>query len=223
MVFDVLGTVVDEASARRSAAAQLLASTASRDDIVRFSEEWEGLETQQIDAVAHGHSQWSSCDEIRADALRSVAIRHPRAEWRESTLHTAALFGRDVRPWPDSVRAVDTVRSHCPVFALTNGSRSTITEMSRRTGLTWTKLITADEVGTFKPNARMYERLGSTTSVDPSTTLFVAAHPWDLDAARRHGYNTALVRRPGVVERALYDHDVADLDGIVSLFITGPR
>lgn len=221
VVFDLLGTIVDEVPARRSAVAELLSSTVVHDGVVRFAEEWEGLETEQIDAVAHGRSQWSSCDEVRADALRAVASHYPRVGFVESALRTAALFGRDARPWPDSVRAVDILRSRCPVFALTNGSRSTITEMSSRTKLTWTELVTADDVGTFKPDARMYERLETVTAVDASTAVFVAAHPWDLDGARRHGYRTALVRRPGVVERAMYDHDVQDLNGIVSLFIGG--
>lgn len=219
MVFDVLGTVVDEESARKTAAAQLLASAASHNDAVRFAEEWAVSETERIDAVAHGHHPWSSCDEIRADALRTVASRSPDPDLSGDALRAAALFGRDIRPWPDSVEAVDALRSRCPVFALTNGSRSTMTEMFRRTGLAWTELVTADEVCTFKPNARMYERLASATAVHPNTTLYVAAHEWDLDAARGHGYSTALVRRPGVVEHARFDHIIQDLNEVVGLLI----
>lgn len=223
VVFDVLGTVVDEESARRQAIATLFGSAnADGNGVEPFTEAWEALETEWIGAVASENRAWATCDDMRAEALHDVASRHPEILFSTDALTRAALFGRDIQPWADSVHAINALHASCPVFALTNGSAPTMAEMSRRTGLNWTELISADEVETFKPNARMYERPRVRVNVDPRRTLFVAAHPWDLDGAKLHGYKTALVLRPGVIAQSGYDHVVQDLNGIAALFAAAP-
>ena len=171
-----------------------------------------------MDAVRHGERPWASHDELRAEALRSVVTNHPEGNFSVDALEEAALFGRRVEPFADSVPAVETMRGDHPVFALTNGSAATMAEMSERTGLEWTQLISADEVQTFKPNPEMYERMRVRGGLEPGRTLFVAAHPWDLDAAKRHGYRTALVLRPGVLRSAgRYDYEARDLNEIAEM------
>ena len=223
VVFDVLGTVVDEDAARKRAAATLFASVSSSGDAVEpFALAWDAVESDLIGGVASGRGPWATRDVICLNALQDTVRRHPDVSFSPEALTEAALFGRDIEPWAESVRVIDALRAERPVIALTNGSAPTMAEMSRRAGLRWTELISADEVETFKPNPRMYERLTSRGIADPHTTLFVAAHPWDLDAAARHGYRTALVLRPGVPAQAGYDHLVDDLDGIAALFSDTP-
>ncbi|BBZ25885.1 haloacid dehalogenase [Mycolicibacterium madagascariense] len=220
VVFDVLGTVVDEDEARKRATATLFASAGrSADAVDAFALAWDEAESELIGAVAGARAGWETHDAICLKALRDIVRRDEAgASFSAEAMSTAALFGRDIEPWPESVRAIDALRAERPVIALTNGSAPTMAEMSRRTGLRWTELISADDVETFKPNPRMYERLTSRGIAEPRTTLFVAAHPWDLDTAAQHCYRTALVLRPGVPAEAGYDHLVDDLDGIVALF-----
>jgi 2-haloacid dehalogenase len=221
LVFDVLGTVVDEDAALLRAATKLLDSADLDSDVAEvFARLWAAEETQRMDAVRHGERAWASHDELRAEALRFVVSDYPDGDFADDALEEAALFGRQIEPWPDSVAALEAIRGVCPVFALTNGSAATMAEMSDRTGLRWTRLISADEVHTFKPSPQMYEWMRVRGGLDTGRTLFVAAHPWDLDAAKRLGYRTALVLRPGVVgSTGDYDHEARDLNEIAQLVL----
>jgi 2-haloacid dehalogenase len=186
IVFDVLGTVVDEDAALRRATAELLDSADVDSAVVdAFAQQWAAQETQQMDAVRHAKRSWASHDELRAEALRSVVTNYPDGSFSVGALEEAALFGRQVEPWADFVAALEAMRGDHPVFALTNGSAATMAEMSERTGLEWTQLISADEVRAFKPSPEMYERVRVRGGLEPGRTLFVAAHPWDLDAGSR--------------------------------------
>jgi 2-haloacid dehalogenase len=92
--------------------------------------------------------------------------------------------------------------------------------MSGFAGLRWTTLISSESVGTFKPDPRMYEHALTTLSLDPASCLFVAAHPWDLDAAAAHGFRTAYIDRssnsPSQMDDfgARFDHAESDLAGL---------
>jgi 2-haloacid dehalogenase len=52
-------------------------------------------------------------------------------------------------------------------------------------------------VEAYKPSPAVYELAITSLGLDPSRTLMVAAHAWDLRAAASHGLKTAFVARPG--------------------------
>ena len=52
-------------------------------------------------------------------------------------------------------------------------------------------------VRAYKPSPAVYELAITSLDLDPSRTLMVAAHAWDLRAAASHGLRTALHRPPG--------------------------
>jgi 2-haloacid dehalogenase len=85
IVFDVLGTVVDEDAALRRATAKLLDSADVDSAVVdAFVQQWAAQETQQMDAVRHGERAWASHDELRAEALRSAVTITPTATFRST-------------------------------------------------------------------------------------------------------------------------------------------
>jgi 2-haloacid dehalogenase len=59
------------------------------------------------------------------------------------------------------------------------------------------RLISVEEAGAWKPAARAYEYAASVTDTKPADMLMVAVHPWDVDGARRAGYQTVWVNRTG--------------------------
>ena len=211
LVFDVLGTVVDEDGSVRRAVAELLpGSTAAA--VEGVAADWLAAHESAVSAVVSGRRPWVSGDRLRREALREVLDAHPEVGPSDDAVRRAADVGHRLDPWPDSPAALRRLATRYRLVALTNGSEAQSAAMSDRAGLAWHHLLTADEVRRFKPADAAYrlplERLGLT----PATTLFVAAHPWDLDGAARHGYRTALVRRPGVEAPAdAYDLQVTDL------------
>ena len=211
LVFDVLGTVVDEDASVRQAVSQLLGEV-DTPAVDEFAAQWSGRHAGLLEAVRAGERSWSSGDDLRQEALRTTLGEHPHLTPPADAVYEAATVGYRLEPWPDSVAALARLSRRLPVIAMTNGGAEQSSVMSERAGLTWTHLLTADEVERFKPDPAAYRLPLERYDLEPSTTLFVAAHPWDLDGAAGHGYRTALVRRPGVTApRDAYDLQVGDL------------
>ena len=211
LVFDVLGTVVDEDASVRRAVSELLGDV-DTPTVDAFAAQWSSRHAGLLEAVRAGERSWSSGDDLRQEALRTTLGEHPHLTPLQDAVHEAATVGHRLEPWPDSVAALARLARRFPVIALTNGGAEQSSVMSERAGLSWTHLLTADEVERFKPDPAAYRLPLERHDLEPSTTLFVAAHPWDLDGAAGHGYRTALVRRPGVTApRGAYDLQVGDL------------
>jgi 2-haloacid dehalogenase len=197
VVFDVLGTVVDEnGTVRREASEMFTSSALPPGELSSFLDEWEREQRSRMDAIRTQGAAWVDSDTIRGAALRD-RIRSRGWEVPEAALEALATVGHRLDPWPDSVAALERLSRHHPVVALTNGSVAQMADTFVHAGLRWTLVLSADLVHTFKPAAAMYRLPPTHLGISTEQMLFVAAHPWDLDAAAAQGYQTALIRRPG--------------------------
>ncbi|GAA4684445.1 haloacid dehalogenase type II [Frondihabitans cladoniiphilus] len=227
LVFDVLGTVVDEdGTVIRASAALLAGSTArtpiatSRAEAEAFAQEWMARHSADLQAVVAGDRPWLSGDALRREALESTLTMHPEVRPTPEGLDEAANVGYRLDPWPDSVAAINRLADVYTVIALTNGGTEQTEAMSERAGINWTHVLTGDDARQFKPHPAMYRLPLDEYRLDPEVTLFVAAHPWDLDAAAEAGYRTALVLRPEVEAPAdAYDLQVADLGALADALL----
>lgn len=216
LVFDVLGTVVDEDGSVRRAVAQLVESAGlPATEIDWVAEEWSQRLSRATHAVSQEETPWQSGDVLRRAALADTLAAHPEISVTPDAVAQAGDVGHRLEPWPDSVAAIARLAKRFPVIALTNGGRQQSADMSARAGLPWTHLLTGDDAEQFKPHPAMYRLPLERLELVPADTLFVAAHPWDLDGAAEYGYRTALVLRPGVSAAAdAYDLQVADLGAL---------
>jgi 2-haloacid dehalogenase len=65
----------------------------------------------------------------------------------------------------------------------------------------------------FKPAPETYQMAAATLNVSLENILFVAAHDWDVDGAKRVGCQTAFIARPGMVLGPLSEqHDYVGKD-----------
>jgi 2-haloacid dehalogenase len=101
-----------------------------------------------------------------------------------------------LRPWPDSVAGLTRLRTRYVITPLSNASFAGMVHLARFAGLPWDCIITAENARRYKPAPEVY-RLGiELLSVQPGEIMMVAAHNYDLAAARSHGMRTAFVPRP---------------------------
>jgi 2-haloacid dehalogenase len=223
VVFDVLGTVVDEdGTVGREAGELLAAGGRPPQELSSFLEEWEREQRSRMDAIRTAGAAWTDSDTIRGTALRDV-IRSRGWDVPESAVAALATVGHRLDAWPDSAAALETLSHHLAVVALTNGSFSQMTDTFVHAGLRWTLVLSADLVRTFKPAAAMYQLPPIHLRLPTEQMLFVAAHPWDLDAAAAQGYRTALIRRPGTSAENddRFDLSVATIGDLADL-VAGP-
>jgi 2-haloacid dehalogenase len=86
------------------------------------------------------------------------------------------------------------------VVTLTNGSRSTAIALLERAGLAdlVEDNLSVEDAGRWKPARAAYHYAATQCGVDPAKIMMVAAHPWDIDGAKRAGLSGAWVNRSQV-------------------------
>lgn len=99
-------------------------------------------------------------------------------------------------PWPDSVKGLGLLKKRFAIGPLSNGDIAGMLNLARFGGLPWDVITGAELTKTYKPVPRTY--LGSVEAVGlpPGEVAMVAAHNYDLKAARAAGLRTVFVRRP---------------------------
>jgi 2-haloacid dehalogenase len=206
LVFDVLGTVVDETA---SIALEVAASMADAGlDPRRGSQlalEWSRRLDLLIGQVVAREEPWKSNDDLRAvalvDALEVMEI-HGLSRAR---LDDLALVGHRLKPWPDAAQALEHLRDSFTVVALSNADLAQLVDMFGVGRLAWHGVLSAESVKTYKPDPAVYRHALDALGREARRTLMVAAHPWDLRAASVQGMRTAFVSRPGEGVLAPYD------------------
>jgi 2-haloacid dehalogenase len=224
LVFDVLGTVVDEAgSVAAETTRALTAAGAGPPWPGRVAAEWSRRVEALTGQIAAGQAPWRSNDALRRDALREAlrsAVQDgfsPALASDQSLLEGLALIGHRLRPWPDSPPGLRALAGHFTVVALSNASLAQLASMSAAGGLAWHGVLSAELAQGYKPDPAVYRMALDLLGVDPRHTMMLAAHPWDLRAAAGHGLRTGYIARRGEGSPAPGDHfdvlaaDLADL------------
>ena len=198
LLFDVIGTVVDEGGTMRAeVAAELeaagLAGPGRAGELAAAWEERSWSLTAELDR----DGSWVSTDEVNARALADVLAGGPAAALPAEAVRRLGLVGHRLRPWPDAAAALAALARRFTVVALSNGNLSMLASVSARGGLTWHAVLSAELVGARKPDPAVYRFALDRLALDPARTLMVAAHPWDLRAAAACGLRTAYIERAG--------------------------
>lgn len=214
LVFDVLGTVVDETGSIAAETSAVLAAAGSDDGAQgRLTGEWARRLEALMEQVRTGEAPWRSSDALQRVALQAAAESTRLAELPAAVLDDLAKAGHRIKPWPDSAQALRTLARAYTVVALSNADLAQLTDISAAGDLAWHCVLSAELARTFKPDPAVYNLALRLLDLSPSQTMMVAAHPWDLRAAAECGMRSAYVRRPG--------GDVPAADDRFDVYVTG--
>lgn len=192
IVFDVLGTLVDQAgSLQRQVAATAGLETPTAAATV---DAWLSHVSAQERAIIDGRRAFAPSHDLDGEALDRLADDGLLSRAHAVSLRDAA---QQLRPWPDSVDGLDLLAGDVTVLGLSNASRRVLAGLSAEAGLRWHQVLSAEDAGTYKPDAAIYEVAVNSTPPEASPPFLVAAHAWDLRAAAAVGMRTAYVPRPG--------------------------
>jgi 2-haloacid dehalogenase len=193
IVFDVLGTLVDEPGGLRAAIGEAVPASddASVDELLTAWQQHVEVEQQRI---AQGQRRYANSEIIDAEAAQRVADRAGLAD--PATVARLATAGQRLPPWGDSVAGVERLARRFPVLGLSNASRTALLRLSAYAGLRWHQASSAEAVSAYKPAPEVYQLAIDTAACPPARALMVAAHAWDLRGAQAMGMLTAYVQRP---------------------------
>ena len=208
LVFDVLGTLLDEDSGQLDAVRRepALRSVPAED----FVERWSTRFAELMRSVQAGLEPYRVSEVLYAEAVRDVAADEGLALPDDSVVRLAR-FGRSLDPFPEVPEAMDALSRRFGLVALTNAGTAQAFAMSHHAGLRWSTVLSGEVVQAYKPDPRMYRHAIKALDLRPDHCVFVAAHQWDLDAAAEHGFRTAYLDRAADAHRARADVRAEDL------------
>lgn len=210
LLFDVLGTVVDDTgSTRAEVEAAVVAAGDDRDTGRLLADEWGQRHGALVDEIANGRAPWRPNTALRRAALDDAVAATGLDRIAADVLQDLTSVGFRMRPWEDSSAALQAMAQSFTVVALSNGTTAELARLSHAGGLLWHAVLSGELVEAYKPDPAVYRFALELLQLDPARTMMVATHPWDLRAAETHGLRTAYVSRPG--EAAPSDRDRFDV------------
>lgn len=193
LTFDCYGTLIDwEAGIVAALRTVLPAGTGDGDDAEALLVEYANAEAA---IEAGGYRRYR---EIAGEAMAAVA----RAHGAEPTPDDVARLGGSVVDWPafpDSHDALARLKTRFRLGVLTNCDDDLFAASAARLGVDFDWVVTAQQVGSYKPDERNFaallERLGA-DGVPKSRILHVAQSLFhDHAPAQRLGFRTVWIDR----------------------------
>jgi 2-haloacid dehalogenase len=138
---------------------------------------------------------------------------------------------RALNPWADVASSLYALNNRFTLAILSNMSVATQSSLMDHAGLPFDRTLSAEAVQKYKPNPAVYQMAIADLGLQPGEILMVAAHKYDLDAAKAQGLRTAFVARPlelgpnGNVDTTpnpAYDYNVASLAELTGALGAGP-
>ncbi|MFJ5279973.1 haloacid dehalogenase type II [Streptomyces parvulus] len=221
LVFDVLGTMVDEPGGLRGALREAVpgADETSSDRWLALWQEYVEREVRRVNARERPYADSGVLDREAAELVAGHA-----GLTDADTVARLAGAGRRLEPWDDSVAGLARLAGRFPVLGLSNASRASLLRLDAYAGLRWHQALSAEDAGAYKPAPEVYRLALDAAGCPPERVLMVAAHAWDLRGAQGVGMRTAHVARPvGDPPRAddTFDLAVGGLDELAEELTRG--
>lgn len=197
LTFDVFGTVVDW---RGSILEQLREFGRGKRVAVEwgaFLDDWKGCYRPGMDAVRTGTLPWTNVDTLYRRKLDALLHDYGLSALSEAERIQLNSAWHRCRPWPDAVPGLIRLKRRYVISTLSNGDVACLVNMAKHGGLPWDCILCAEMFRHYKPDAEVYRGAIHLLGYEPEEILMVAAHNYDLTAARSQGMRTAFVRRPG--------------------------
>ena len=195
LTFDTYGTVVDW---RTSVLRELEAfggRKALAVDWVRFLDDWKAAYRPGMDKVNRGESPWTTVDAIYRMRLGELLVAYGISSLATEEVEALARVWWRLHPWPDAVPGLRRLKRKYIISPLSNASFIGMVELARSAGLPWDCVITAENARCYKPRPEVYRTVIDLLGLAPGEVMMVAAHNYDLAAARGEGMATAFVPR----------------------------
>jgi 2-haloacid dehalogenase len=196
LAFDTYGTVVDW---RGSVLAELTALGARRGvavDWAAFLADWKAAYRPAMDRVNRGEAPWTTVDAIFRRRLDELCPAYGLGGLTAAERDALARVWWQLHPWPDVLPGLRRLRARFVLTPLSNASFAGMVHLARFARLPWDCILTAEQARCYKPRPEVYRMAIELLGLRADQLLMVAAHNYDLGAARAVGLRTAFVARP---------------------------
>jgi len=193
---DVFGTVVDWHAGIIEEGLRLEKTMKLDVDWDSFALAWRFCYQSNLNRIQDGELPWMDLDELNRMVLDELLLEFKITGLDESGKEHLNNVWHRLKPWPDSVDGITRLRKKFSVLTLSNGDVALMTDVAQYGKLPWSHILSAASVKHYKPSKEVYQMAVDFLKLRPEQILMVAAHEYDLRAARAVGFKTAFVRRP---------------------------
>lgn len=198
LAFDVFGTVVDWRGSIIRDGKQWSKQKPGLPaiDWGVFADRWRAGYGPAMDKVRKGQLPWTKIDDLHRLILDQLLVEfHITGLSEEEKQHWNQVWHR-LDPWPDAVAGLTRLKKKYLIATLSNGNTSLLANMAKYAKLPWDVVLSAEMARHYKPDREAYLMAADYLGCQPGQLLMTAAHPGDLQAARKAGLKTAYVPRP---------------------------
>jgi 2-haloacid dehalogenase len=196
LTFDVFGTVVDWRGSLIREGREFSASRHVKADWAAFADKWRAGYAPAMDEVRSGKLPWMTIDQLHRRILDRLLDEFKITGLAEADKDHLNRAWHRLDPWPDAVEGLARLKRRFIIAPLSNGNVALLTNMSKRAGLPWDVILSAELARHYKPDREVYLEAASLLGLKPEEVMMVAAHKNDLRAAAGTGFRTAFVERP---------------------------
>jgi 2-haloacid dehalogenase len=193
-MFDLYGTVVDMQAGLTRAVTPYLKAKGSAIEPGRLVTWWRRthFENSMIDALLHrAHIPYREIGRISLSyTLERAGVPHTQDEVKQLVSEIERL-----PPFPDAVEALGRLKQRFRLVILSNGDPDMLEAIKPHLGITFDRIISVAEAGSFKPHAATYRKAAEIMGARPGEILFVANHAFDCVGAKASGMRTAFIDR----------------------------
>lgn len=202
LLFDVFGTVVNwrasiEHALASAAAASTNPSRAANTDWPAFANDWRQAYMVFVRSVGTGQRAPTPIEEFFRSSLVDLLAKYElQGLLSEAQIdELAGAWGR-LEGWPDSSAGLKALQGlGLKTCTLSNGSKRLLGQMAQHSDLSWTHVFSSEDFGSFKPDPKVYQGGAREAGVQVGEAAMVAAHLYDLEAAKKVGLRAIYVER----------------------------
>lgn len=197
MTFDIQGTLVDYYQPFVRISTALSTRKGLRPNWSGFLADWNASAVSIVLAIVAGERSWIPPGQLFREALEKVLTTRGLADQLDETDRLGLMsVWSQMEPWHDSAEGLGRLKRKFTVAALSNAGMAGVIAIAKRGKLPFDAVLTGELVHSYKPSADVYRAASTYLGFSPGEIMMVAAHKFDLKAAKAAGLKTAYIPRP---------------------------
>lgn len=194
LTFDLMGTCADWLTSILTAC-RALPEPVPPCDLRQLAMDWRSGFFEAIFASFSRGEQSPNIDIVHRQVLDRLVDERGIGNWADGHREQLVRAWHRQVAWPDVIPGIQRLREKFDVVVLANGTTRLQLDILSSSGIPFHMAFSSQLIGHTKPDPAMYRRCLELLDRRPEEVAMVAAHAYDLRAAKAIGMRTIYIRR----------------------------
>lgn len=222
ITFDLYGTLLDLEATFAPAFEGFLGERDPSLDPAGFVRTWEWAYLHEGMVDTFLGCPRTPFEELRRRTLSQMLSQAGVEHSRDDIEHLLTVRAKPTL-FPDVAEALTALRGRYTLSVLSNGDLAVLERIVSTLDIPVHRTISVEQADCYKPDQRVYRKAAELLGTDSGQILHVAAHAWDIRAARVSGMRGAYIDRHGIPYAPFTDEqpeiETSDLPGLAAILV----